>query len=733
MTKTNDFSTRIYADVLDQIHGVISTLDQGMLEDRQSGDQSTVKEVLDSVEQTLHHLVDDLRDSAEWNTFTIAFYGETNAGKSTLIECLRILLKESSKAAQRQEFRALQKQFGLYENDMNLLEQQADKLERRQADAKQKMSEADCQYGQQENALAHKAQELRQRIIEKKQSVGWLQRMTYMVHKLPEEAALQQVQQQLARLPEQHAIEIERLQRQQRDAQVKHEHIMAQHQTALAHRHQLEAYEDGVIISDRRANFTSETQQYTFEVKGQSFRILDVPGIDEYRDSTPGDIQNIVKRAHAVFYVTSNAVLPEVGDEGQPDALEKIKAHLGAQTNVWTVFNKRITNPRVLRKAALVSNDEQAGLAKLDSRMREVLGRHYRRSLSLSALPGFLALADCLTPLSSKAMSRKTFIDSLTAEKLFQASGVEAFQQLLTQDLIRDSATKIRRANLNKISVAIQSVCDVMERMRDDQFLPLQNDLHKEAEYACRQLDLACNDLDRNVSNIGRQAILAFGARVREQIYAEIEEDISNDDFEIRLRKIMEKEQRAMQEHLPEPFDHNVELFKQQVASVIERFKEHARDILNGHDCLPDSMMPCDLAVEVRIDRRINLDGLIASVVGSALTWHAVRWRAMPLGEVKLLTGLFKSIWGFFSDDYCKSQQRKAAEKNIRKAYRELSHAYRRSQRGALQPLKGRFNEIKALLWAPVTQTGKVCQAIDVADAQLKQVAEEIIVKGEKR
>ncbi|GAA8320087.1 hypothetical protein HpBT192_11800 [Helicobacter pylori] len=39
--------------------------------------------------------------------FTIAFYGETGAGKSTLIECLRLFFKERSKMDQQECFKRL--------------------------------------------------------------------------------------------------------------------------------------------------------------------------------------------------------------------------------------------------------------------------------------------------------------------------------------------------------------------------------------------------------------------------------------------------------------------------------------------------------------------------------------------------------------------------------------------------------------------------------------------------
>lgn len=51
-----------------------------------------------------------LRKNIEWNTFTIAFYGETNAGKSTIIEILRIMLNEPTKIEEQNKFKKLQEQ-----------------------------------------------------------------------------------------------------------------------------------------------------------------------------------------------------------------------------------------------------------------------------------------------------------------------------------------------------------------------------------------------------------------------------------------------------------------------------------------------------------------------------------------------------------------------------------------------------------------------------------------------
>ncbi len=51
--------------------------------------------------------LESLKNNEEWEKFTIAFYGETGAGKSTLIECLRLFFKEPSKINQQECFKRL--------------------------------------------------------------------------------------------------------------------------------------------------------------------------------------------------------------------------------------------------------------------------------------------------------------------------------------------------------------------------------------------------------------------------------------------------------------------------------------------------------------------------------------------------------------------------------------------------------------------------------------------------
>lgn len=61
--------------------------------------------------------LESLKNNEEWEKFTIAFYGETGAGKSTLIECLRLFFKELGKMDQQERFKRLYANMKNHENN----------------------------------------------------------------------------------------------------------------------------------------------------------------------------------------------------------------------------------------------------------------------------------------------------------------------------------------------------------------------------------------------------------------------------------------------------------------------------------------------------------------------------------------------------------------------------------------------------------------------------------------
>ncbi|MFP6291823.1 GTPase [Helicobacter pylori] len=75
-------------------------------------------EVFQKLERESLKELESLKNNEEWENFTIAFYGETGAGKSTLIECLRLFFKEQSKVDQQERFKRLYSNYQEnYQND----------------------------------------------------------------------------------------------------------------------------------------------------------------------------------------------------------------------------------------------------------------------------------------------------------------------------------------------------------------------------------------------------------------------------------------------------------------------------------------------------------------------------------------------------------------------------------------------------------------------------------------
>ncbi len=98
----------IYIDVKNSIKDL-----QKIFENTDGGDkrlrafnQKALEEFKNLESESLKEL-ESLKNNEEWEKFTIAFYGETGAGKSTLIECLRLFFKEPSKMDQQERFKRL--------------------------------------------------------------------------------------------------------------------------------------------------------------------------------------------------------------------------------------------------------------------------------------------------------------------------------------------------------------------------------------------------------------------------------------------------------------------------------------------------------------------------------------------------------------------------------------------------------------------------------------------------
>ncbi|WP_340213238.1 GTPase [Helicobacter pylori] len=243
--------------------------------------------------------LESLKNNEEWENFTIAFYGETGAGKSTLIECLRLFFKERSKMDQQERFKSLYSEKNHRGNGHALLE--------------------------------------------------------------------------------------------------------------------LEKFQDGAIIGDGRSDFTTKTKSYTLKHNNKTFTLLDVPGIEGDEKKVIDQISNATQKAHAIFYVTKKPTHPQKGEERKEGTIERIQKQLGSQTEVWTIFNKPINNPRAF-KDGLIDGSEKESLKILNKEMKSILGEHYEGHQIVSAQMAFYGLSSALLPESDFYKNKQKFLEVFKEE-----------------------------------------------------------------------------------------------------------------------------------------------------------------------------------------------------------------------------------------------------------------------------------------------------------------------------
>lgn len=88
----------LYSEVAEGLNDTLAQL-QGLRVEHEESKQHVMgmMDKLENIQKSFSDEIALLEDNAEWDKFTIAFFGETNAGKSTIIESLRIMFDEEAR------------------------------------------------------------------------------------------------------------------------------------------------------------------------------------------------------------------------------------------------------------------------------------------------------------------------------------------------------------------------------------------------------------------------------------------------------------------------------------------------------------------------------------------------------------------------------------------------------------------------------------------------------------
>jgi hypothetical protein len=97
MNTSQDFN-RLYRDVSENMASAMAELSSLRVDNNEGRERLTsITRKLSEMQKGFDEELEFLETHAEWERFTMAFFGETNAGKSTIIESLRILFNEQSR------------------------------------------------------------------------------------------------------------------------------------------------------------------------------------------------------------------------------------------------------------------------------------------------------------------------------------------------------------------------------------------------------------------------------------------------------------------------------------------------------------------------------------------------------------------------------------------------------------------------------------------------------------
>ncbi len=689
-------------------------------------------------QEKLDKAIDELKNSQEWEKFTVAFYGETNAGKSTIIESLRIYFQEEEKIKQQLEFEKNGKE---YNENKKTLESKIESIKNDILENKSNKEQLALNFEAQKNDLEERASQILFDDSKKKEN-SIIYKILSLLHIVNVHKSIDKIDLEINNKKvkyEQDTKKLDDLLITKKEELAKLENEITSLETSILDK--LQKLEDGQIIGDGRSDFTKKSTTYNFTYNNQEFAFLDVPGIEGHESIVIDEISHAVKKAHAVFYVTSSSTPPQKGDEHKKGTLEKIKEHLGSQTEVYTIFNKRVTNPMQLNKA-LVSDDEKDSLKIVDEKINNILKENYAGHKIVSAKIAFLAIAKCLVANSKIYNEKKKFLDKFSTNELIEKANFDELCNFISDELVINTKQKIKKSNYNKANEILNELIDILDKALKNNFEPLYKQLVQEVDNASNNLKNTLRKSKINLDSVIAKALRDFENDTRKEIYRYIDKNISDDSFKSKLENLLENNSEKMVEAIPKNIEIQMFKFQSSIIESLENFKRRVDLAIQDYQTLDFGSLDSEFKINLQIDNGIDKMALAGSLVGagglaySAImfsnSWNPVGWTMFAIGAVTVLIGVYKSFRKWLSDDYKKSEQRKSADENIENIIDKMKPEMIKNMEPIFDDTTKLIDNIVDDLKIIVTQRKIAQKHLKNAHQMLVQIAKQIKIEGEK-
>lgn len=496
-----------------------------------------IKDILDR----LQYEISNLESHSEWEYYTISFIGETNAGKSTIIEALRIKYAEEEKKK-------------LYDKNQELLLEENNLLKKIQ-------EEEEVFNINKESIINTKTKELEiylQKAEESKKSFLFKIRKFVQKKYEPYNNLVSALKREIESNSNRKFGDLE--------------WVILDKVRLNEIKNQIEY--DGEIIGTGRLDYTQTSKTFFIKVNNELVKIIDVPGIEGNEVNYEEEIKKAVSKSHCVFYITSSTKTLESG------TLLKVKKYIKDQADIYAIINMRLNSYKDeyynLSFEEIYKNKLES-IGSISQQLRDELKDNFIDVVSINGHWGFLSLSKYLQKEGEK---QKLLSDKFKLLNVFQDESViyvkSNFEKLdeVIFETINQKESKIRKTNILKINTLIEKLIrDLQDNL--DLYLNVQflTDIKEEATIAKKDVNFIFNDFLRDMKGVRIRVLNDFKRKAYESIDSFVQNNkIDENIYSVTIRRILNEQSSLLQENIGSSIKDSTEKVNKQISKNLSKF-----------------------------------------------------------------------------------------------------------------------------------------------------------------
>lgn len=305
--------------------------------------------------------------------------------------------------------------------------------------------------------------------------------------------------------------------------------------------------------------------------------------------------------------------------------------------------------------------------------MKSVLVEKYKTNISLSALPAFLAVANCSENEKAKQSRFLNFFDE-NENKILDYSSLQKFKHWLINDFVRETKEKIKRANFIKVSTVIEDVSKKIENQNSN-FLKIIKEIERNKKNVSQKL-LITSDSTKNKFKVKLDdCVREFQKEYRNSMYEYIDEDHSNSDVKHKLETEYEIQVVNLRKDIEKEYSVINDNYANEIEDILKKYEKIKNEIIDISFTKDNGNFSFNF--EFAPKKKSYFGELISSaagVIGALILGlsNPAGWAALGLAILSAVISIGKFIWGLFDSSYKKAQQKKSSNENIEKCAKTI-------------------------------------------------------------